>query len=352
VVSFLGWDIGAANVKAAWLEREPNKAKNGRQVRVTSQPFEIWREKDRLPEVLRAVYTRTVLDGAPRVAAITITAELSDVFATKREGVLFVLESVRSSFPDLQNYVLNLSGDFVPLEVAQICPLECAATNWIATAQWFARQFPNGLLLDVGSTTTDILPVLDGRVCVAGRTDMERLASGELVFTGVLRTNPAAIVQSVPVSGQICRVASEYFAVSGDVHLILGHIRLQDYNCSTPDGQPPSIESARSRLARLVCADIEMLTATEIDGIANYIYAQQVWQVRDGINQVLSRLPRLRRHPVIALGAGAFLGLAAAKSLDLEILDLAGEWNREELAVAPCVAAAHLLAEQLERRQP
>jgi probable H4MPT-linked C1 transfer pathway protein len=325
---------------------------NGRKAQVASQPFEIWREKDRLPEALRAVYSRAVLDGAPQAAAITITAELSDVFATKREGVLFVLESIRSSFPDLQNYVLNLSGNFVPLVDAQTSPLDCAATNWIATAQWFARQFPNCLLVDVGSTTTDILPVLDGRVSVAGRTDMERLAAGELVFTGALRTNLAAIVQSVPVAGQICRVASEYFSVSGDVHLILGNIRPQDYNCSTPDGQPPSIESARRRLARLVCADTEMLTEAEIDAMAKYIYAQQVCQVRDGISQVLIRLPRLRRHPVLAFGAGAFLGLAATKGLDLEILDPAGKWEQEELAVAPCLAAAHLLAKQLERCQP
>ena len=126
--------------------------------------------------------------------------------------------------------------------------------------------------MDVGSTTTDILPVLDGRVYVVGRTDMARLASGELVFTGVLRTNLAVtIVHSVPVAGRNCRVASEYFAVSGDVHLVLGHLGPQDYTCSTPDGHPPSLDSARRRLARLVCADTEMLSVDEIDEMAGYI---------------------------------------------------------------------------------
>ena len=158
------------------------------------------------------------------------------------------------------------------------------------------------------------------RLSVVGRTDPARLASGELVFTGVLRTNLAAIVQSVPVAGRNCRVASEYFAISGDVHLILGHLRPEDYTCSTPDGRPPSVDSARRRLARLVCADIEMLSTAEIDEMAEYIYEQQIRQIREGLSQVLSRLPRLRKHPVIVVGAGAFLGLAAAKSLDLEIL--------------------------------
>jgi probable H4MPT-linked C1 transfer pathway protein len=341
----VGWDIGGANVKAAWLELEGDKPGIAR---VASQPFEIWREKDRLPVVLRSLFSGIANDAAPQAMAVLVTAELSDIFATKREGVRFVLESLRSCFPDTASYVLSISGKFVALSDAQAHPLNFAATNWLATAQWIARQFPDCLLMDVGSTTTDIIPILDGSVCVAGRTDLERLCSGELVFTGALRTNLAAIVQSVPVAGRICRVASEYFAVSGDVHLILGHLRLQDYTCTTPDGQPPSVDSARRRVARLVCADIEMLSTDEIDAIAKYIHAQQIRQIQEGLTQVLSRLPQLRKQPVIVVGTGAFLGSASAKNMDLNICDLTGKWEREELAVAPCVAAAHLLAEDLE----
>lgn len=345
MICILGWDIGGANVKAARLALEQNQAA---QVRVISQPFEIWREKDRLPEVLRAIFAAATQGLMPQAMAVTMTAELSDIFATKREGVLFVLESIKTCFPDLASYVLSLSGEFVPLSEAQTRPLDFAAANWLATAQWIARQFPNCLLVDVGSTTTDILPILDGQASVSGRTDIARLSSGELVFTGVLRTNLAAIVQSVPVAGRLCRVASEYFAVSGDVHLILGHLRPQDYTCTTPDGQPPSIDSARKRLARLVCADIEMLSTMEIDELARYIYTQQVRQIREGMSQVISRLPRLRSQPVVVLGMGAFLGEAAARSMGLEIRDLASSFGREESAVAPCLAAAHLLAEHLK----
>jgi probable H4MPT-linked C1 transfer pathway protein len=316
------------------------------QVQVMSRPFEIWREKDRLPEALSEIYSQLFSTGMPQALAVTMTAELSDVFETKRDGVTFVLESIRSCFPDLPIYVLNLSGRFMPVCAALAQPLDYAATNWLASAQWIARKFPECLIVDVGSTTTDILPILDGKLNVVGRTDMERLASGELVFTGVLRTNLAAIVQTVPVAGRRCRVASEYFAVSGDVHLVLGHLRPQDYTCGTPDGQSPSLASARRRIARLVCADTEMLSAGEIDAMAEYIHARQVSQVREGLSQVLSRLPGLRRAPVVVVGSGAFLGLAAAKSMDLTIADLAGTCGREELAVLPCVSAAHLLAEQ------
>ncbi len=343
MIGIAGWDIGGANVKVAYLQ--PKHGGAGR-VRTASQPFEIWREKDHLPEVLRAVLAAVTAD-IPQAMAVTMTAELSDIFATKREGVLFILDSMKACFPESDSYALSLSGEFVSLNESRMRPLDFAAANWLATALWIAKQIPSCLLVDVGSTTTDILPILDGHVCTGGCTDLARLSSGELVFSGVLRTNLATIVRSVPIAGRICRVASEYFAVSGDVHLILGHLRVQDYTCTTPDGQPPSVVSARKRLARLVCADTEMLSTLEIEEMARYIYAQQINQIRECLDQVISRLPRLRRTPVLVLGIGAFLGEAAARSMGLEIRDTSGEWDRVDLTMAPSVAAAHLLAEHL-----
>jgi probable H4MPT-linked C1 transfer pathway protein len=340
----VGWDIGAANVKAAWSARGRNCRP---QVRAATKPFEIWREKDRLPEVLHAVFDSLGCERPPQAMAVTMTAELSDIFSTKREGVLFVLESLRNCLPELESYVFGLSGEFVPLNEARTHPLEFAATNWLASAQWIAGQVPDCLLLDVGSTTTDILPILHGEVIVSGRTDTERLSSGELVFTGALRTNLAAIVRSVPVAGRPCRVASEYFAVSGDVHLLLGHLQPKDYTCTTPDGRPPSVESARKRIARLVCGDTETLSASEIDELARYICAQQILQIREALNQVISRTPGLRHHPVIVLGAGAFLGAAAAGALGLTIRDLSDDWGKEALAAGSCLAVAQLLMDHL-----
>ena len=341
----LAWDIGGANIKAARLPLRDDPAGC---VRVVSRPYEIWREKDRLRDALYEICSQLCPADEPEAFAVTMTAELSDIFRTKREGVTFVLESIRACFPAPAIYVLSLSGEFVPIGDAMLHPLNFAATNWLASARWIAQKFPDCLLVDVGSTTTDILPILDGQLHVSGRTDMARLASGELVFSGVLRTNLASIVQTVPVAGRMCRVASEYFAVSGDVHLVLGNLRPEDYTCSTPDGQSPSLDSARRRLARLVCADMEMLSADDIDAMARHICGQQVRQIREGLSQVLARVPELRGHPVVIVGAGIFLGSAAAKSLDLSIADLAGTFGNGEQAVVPCVAAAHLLERQLK----
>ncbi len=340
---FVGWDIGGVNVKASWLGAGKDCTV---QARVVSRPFEIWREKDLLPEVLKRVAGDLAPEGPIEAMAVTMSAELSDIFATKREGVCFVLDCVRCCFPAPEIYVLNLSGKLVPLEDALASPLEFAAANWVASARWLAERCPDCLLVDVGSTTTDILPVLDGRVLVGGNTDTDRLISGELVYTGALRTNLAAIVQSVPVKGRSCRVSSEYFAISGDIHLILGRLGQADYTCTTPDNRSPTVHSSRSRLARLVCSDAEMLSEAEIDALARFIYRQQVLQIRSGMEQVIARLPELRHHPAIVFGIGDFLGREAAAGLGLEIRGLESDFGKENSAALPCLAVANLLADR------
>jgi (4-(4-[2-(gamma-L-glutamylamino)ethyl]phenoxymethyl)furan-2-yl)methanamine synthase len=340
-----GWDIGAANVKAARLFRDSQGIPRAV---TSSKPFEIWKEKDRLPQVLQEIFQDIAYHESVDAMAVTTTAELSDIFATKREGILDIFANMKECFPDIPLYALNLSGRFESLQNACLHPLDFAAANWLASAQWIAKKHPNCLIVDVGSTTTDILPILDGKVSVHGYTDLERLLSGELVYTGVLRTNLAAIVQSVPIRGYICPVASEYFAISADMHLILGHLNLPQYNCSTPDGQAPSMESARRRVARLVCADTEILSIAEIDAMAGFIYERQLNQIVEGLGQILSHMPQLHKHPVIILGLGAFLGREAAVRAGLNPLNQDKEWNLGEREVAPCIAVAHLLKESLQ----
>lgn len=337
----IGWDVGGANIKATRVSH--GAATPPRSVTL---PFEIWRGRERLPQVLQAALA-AVTDAPPAAMALTMTAELSDVFATKREGVLYVLDSMAEAFPNRPVYALSLAGTFVPLADARRQPLEFAASNWLATALWLAQQYPDCLLVDIGSTTCDIIPILGGRLAVQWRTDLDRLLAGGLVYTGVLRTNVAAIVQAVPVRGGLCPVSAEYFAISGDVHLVLGRITPDDYSCPSPDGRPATLDAARGRLARIVCGDSELLSHAEIDNLAAAIYSRQVEQVGQGIAQVLSGLGRGANPPVLTLGLGAFLAREAARRLGLQVLDSDASLGRAVSVGAPSWAVAGLLAQQL-----
>jgi probable H4MPT-linked C1 transfer pathway protein len=335
----VGWDIGGVHTKAVWLP-------DGRleQIRSVSKPFEIWRSPTELPAVLRAVYESLAID-LPEAMAVTMTAELSDAFESARQGVLFVLNALRQAFPQIPIHLLSLDREIETLDSALRHPADFAAANWLASALYTAQEQPDCLLVDVGSTTTDVTPIREGRVVAQGRSDTARLAAGELVYTGAIRTNPNTIVSWVPLQGKPCRVAAEHFAVMGDVYLLLGILQARDYTAPTPDGRSRTAQDARRRLARLVCADAETLGSDQILHLARYLHEKQVQQVSEALYQVLSRQP-VPRSPLCAIGSGRFLAVEAARRLDLPLVELG--IPGVVAAVLPCLAVAHLLEQHLD----
>jgi len=319
-------DIGGANTKAARLQ--------GRSLRTVSRPFEVWRDREALAAILRTVAAEA---GDADAVAITMTAELSDAFRTKREGVAFVLAAAEEALGDRPLSVLTTSGELVSMGEARERPGDVAAANWVATALAVADAYADALLIDVGSTTADVVPISSGRVAASADNDLDRLQAGELVYTGALRTNLAAIAPRVPVRGGWCPVASESFAISADVHLVLGHLSEDEYDCPTPDGRPATAPFARERIARLVCADAEQLAAGEIDAIAAFLHGEQLRQIEDAARRVARPLPPTA--PVVAIGAGAFLGREVAARL--------GRTAADAPAPSPAAALAALLARRL-----
>jgi len=327
----IGLDIGGANTKGVW--------RDGDAVRTALRAYEVWRDRDALTGVVRAVVEELGAGSADRYA-LTTTAELADAFRTKREGVAFVLDAAEAALPgDL--LVLTSGGALVGLAEARARPLEVAAANWAASALAVAARHPDALLLDVGSTTADVIPVAAGRVAAAGRTDLDRLMAGELVYTGALRTDVAAIARCVPVRGGWCPVAAERFAISADVHLILGHLAPAAYTCPTPDGRPATVASARERVARVVCADAEQLGPAEIDAIAAHVHAEQVRAIEAAARQVGARFTG-SAAPVVPLGVGAFLARAVAERLGRAVVEM--PWSAAERDMAPAAALAELAA--------
>lgn len=179
----------------------------------------------------------------------------------------------------------------------------------------------NAVLIDVGSTTTDIIPIKDGSIA-CGRTDLERLQSGELLYTGALRTNVASIVNSVLVNGTPTMVSSELFSTTADVYLILGDIKEKEYKVETADGRGKSIEECMARLARVVCADLNILSEKDIIKIAEYIKEEQIKQISRGIKKVLNKGDLDKNITAFITGVGSFLGRDAAKKVNIEWVEI------------------------------
>ncbi|MEO8258195.1 MAG: hydantoinase/oxoprolinase family protein [Acidobacteriota bacterium] len=333
----IGWDIGGVNTKVARVAGGVVRAACGR-------PYELQRDPAALVPLLREL-AGEVGGGAASAHAVTMTAELSQMFRTKRAGVAFVLAAIEAAFGAAVVRVYAVDGRFLTIGEARQEPLAVAAANWAATARAIAAHHPESLLVDVGTTTTDIIPIVGGSVAAVGRTDPERLASGELVYSGALRTPAEAIASHVMIAGTLTGVSAEGFAIAGDVHLWRGDLDPADYTCPTPDGRPATRESAGVRLARVICADRDLLDDAAVSGIAAALAEAQVARVAAAMARVRARHPSL--STVVVTGLGAFLAAAAALEAGMPIDPLAAELGEPASRCAPAVSVALLLEQVL-----
>ena len=331
-----GWDIGGVNTKVAQVAR-------GQVLTVTARPFELQRDPDALVPVLRALAGALGVHGSAR-HAITMTAELSQMFRTKRDGVAFVLDAVERAFPADDIRVFAVDGRFLSTADARTRPLLVAAANWAATARAVATQHPDTLLIDVGTTTTDCIPIVGGRIAAAGWNDADRLASGELVYTGALRTPVEAIVSEVPYRDGTASVSAEGFALTGDVHVWRGSLDPRDYTVPPPDRRPTSRQYCGERLARVVCADMELLDADAVSRIADAIADAQIRRIATALHRIRLRHPTMRT--AIPMGVGAFIAGLAARAAGLEVVDGSGLWGTDASRCAPAAAVAVLLEQE------
>lgn len=344
----LGFDVGGANTKAAFINIKKGKI---RDAKIAIEYFPIWKNPQNLPTVLlklRKELTCSQLDSI----GITMTAELSDAYQTKREGVNHILGVFAEVFPNVELHVLSADAKLESISDALNVPLKVAAANWAATGWLVSKNLQNSMVVDVGSTSTSIIPILNGQVSALGKTDLDKLLCGELVYSGSLRTNVATIVHSMPIRKGIASVSSETFALSGDIHLILGNISSGDYTNETADGRGKSVPESMARLARVICADTEMLSPQEIMNMARFIYNQQIRQITDGLTKVYAYVKARTSEKISVAVAGLgkdFLARKAAQSIGVDtIVDLGTILPPKAVLATPAYAVALMTAELID----
>lgn len=290
----VGLDIGGANIKSA----DSNGA-------AKSIAFELWKNPELLKEFLQELlssYQRFDL------VAVTMTGELADCFQTKAAGVDQILSAVEQAVTPVPVVVWQTGAEFLETETARDFPLLVAAANWHGLATWLGRMIPDqsGILLDLGSTTTDIIPLENGIPVPEGLTDVERLLSGELVYTGGRRTPVAMIDQWVPLRGKQCPLAAESFATALDLYLLLEERAKNPSDLDTANGKPATLDDAYDRIARSVCCDRNELTRPEAVEMAAYLSEQQLKQISRAVDQVLDQMA-VQPKAVLISGSAVFL---------------------------------------------
>jgi hypothetical protein len=317
----LGLDIGGANTKAASADGSFT----------CSAYLPLWKGSD-VEGTLKKIRSSA---GTVESVGVTITGELADCYASKKEGIEHISGEVKKVFPDVRFY----GSDGLFHRDTRDYNLFSAA-NWAASARLIGLSHKNILFIDIGSTTTDIIPISNGTPS-AGMTDLDRLSSGELIYAGALRTNVAALLHVVALRGKAVRTSSEFFAVTGDVNLLLGHISRADYACDTPDGGPKTEAGAALRIARVVCCDLEELTVDETTELARQAYRRQLDDLKEGISEVSARSGIKK---AIICGLGSFIARDALEELGMPYTTVEVEHDRAISQVFPAFAVARLLS--------
>jgi len=316
----IGIDICGANTKVASLDRQTAEL----------HYLPLWKDT-RLPEVLQEIVRRL----QPRKVGVVMTGELADCFSDKEQGIRFIMDAVEAVFP--KALYLNNRGEFIDRN-GNIRSLFGA--NWMASSLVAGKE-KNCIFVDIGSSSSDLIPVKDGQP-LAGKTDFQRLGRHELLYRGILRTNIVAMMNNIELGTHRYRLSSELFALTADVYVLLGMIKLEDYTCETADGKGKSMADAARRLARVVCADTVELEFDEILNIARQVYEYQKHELAEAMG-ILSF--KYGIDNIVGAGLGEFLIKDAASDAGLNCSLLSEVYGAVISKVFPAYAVAYLVNE-------
>lgn len=337
--AIVGVDIGGANLKLA------DTAANA-----LAAPFPLWTDFARLAERLRELLEslERSTNNHYRRLAVTMTGEMADCFESRREGVSHILAEVSKAFPNMECCVYAVGGKWLTPQQARQSAWDVAASNWHALAAWvltepFCDPGQLDLVLDIGSTTVDAIPVRHARVATAAKSDRQRLELGQLIYTGMQRTPVSAIVRALTVDGSHVPVVAERFATSDDVYLLLEWTNEDTTDLDTADGRPRTKAAAHGRMARMIGEDIDSLNYQQARAMAEQIADTQASQIVEAVSR---NLPIDKSTVTLAIsGHGSRL---AQQILQLLPCNCRAVWLDEQLPstairCAPALAVARLL---------
>jgi probable H4MPT-linked C1 transfer pathway protein len=338
----IGWDLGGANLKLARLE-------SGRVTLVAQIPCPVIPDRSKFNCALSEALNLCPR-GEAASHAVTMTGELSDVFATREEGVAYLVTAMQNAVGTQRLSIYAGSAGFLAPDLAVIRPLDVASANWHASAVLAATYCPDGLLVDFGTTTTDLVPLRAGAPASRGVTDGERLAEGELVYTGVVRTPVMAVAREAPFKGRAQGIAAERFATMADVYRLTGELPNDADPHPSADHRGKSIEESAARLARMLGRDANEAEPTVWIDVARHFACLQLAGIEAAARHLIGREQLEAGAPIVGAGCGRFLAKRLAAQLDIpyrdfaEMINCAPEAREMAARCAPAAAVAILRA--------
>lgn len=334
--SIIGWDVGGAHVKAAIIEA------NGLISKVFQYPCQLWKGLQHLN--LTVIKILDKISNNNCIHALTMTGELVDLFTSRQQGVGKIISTMQSILTEQPLFIYaGLNGFLKPQQIKPEHILSIASTNWLASATLTATKLKNGLFVDIGSTTTDILVLADTRVKAIGLTDYTRLISEELIYSGIIRTAVMSVTQSAYFRGQKIGLMAEYFATMADVYRLTGELNEKHDQTNTADGLEKTLTCSARRLSRMIGYDYLDTELFLWKQFAQNIKSQQKQRIKQACTKQLSRNQIAANNYFIGAGVGRFLVKQIADNLGYPYFDFndltKNKLNNSTLTAADCASA-------------
>jgi probable H4MPT-linked C1 transfer pathway protein len=338
--TFIGWDVGGAHLKVVSVDR------SGMIKHAIQFPSPLWLGMNYLEQALDKAAQYLPVDKV--MHAVTMTAELADVFDDRKAGVAKLVTTFSQRFGNRIKIYAGQSGLLDSTSVITHAE-EIASANWHATANYVGSLVGDGILIDIGSTTTDIIPFQSGRCCQRGYTDRERMQYNELVYTGIIRTPVMAIVDRIPYKGEWQSLTAECFATMADIYRLTGELNEDDDMMTPPDGAGKTPRDSLKRLARMLGTDPGHSENLEKwRQAASFIAEQQLQHISQALFRILSDKSLTDDAPLIGAGCGRFLVYKLSQRTGRpyrdfsDLLDVADDIRLTAANCAPAVSVAQI----------
>ena len=314
-IDVIGWDIGGAHLKAVALNPQ------GQVQQVMQLPCPLWQGLEHLHEAIRELQQSIPIAGQSR-HAITMSGELVDLFDSRQQGVTQLLEVIQEHFPDSDMQVfVGRNGFQCCDDLQQIDAEATASVNWLATAWFVASRVRSGLLIDIGSTTTDIIRLSDHEIHVQGYTDYDRLRHHELVYTGIVRTPVMMLTNQVPFQGHQIPLIAEHFATTADIYRLCNELPAYADQMPTADQGDKTQPASARRLARMLGRDYQPDELDDWIQLAWFLRQQQLQQIGHACDKQIAPILSEPDNVIVGAGSGRFLVQQLASTLNLPYLD-------------------------------
>lgn len=313
----LGWDVGGAHLKAVQIDA------SGKVLAASQVYCALWRGLKELDLAIDQVLNTFNATQALAIQhAVTMTGELADIFPNRHAGVMQIVTLLQQKLVGEIRYFVGEKG-FISFEKVAENTTHIASMNWLASLQYLATYAQQALFIDIGSTTTDIALITEGKPFVLGFNDGARMQYDELVYTGVVRTPLMAIAQKIAFNGQLANVAAEHFATTADVYTLTGDLPLAENMAETADGAEKSEEASARRIARMIGWDAQDAPISAWRNLAYAFRSAQLQQIQQAVLRQISTLGDCRGVSVIGAGAGDFLVSKLAQQLGFRYVSIA-----------------------------